>query len=548
MLLFNLLRSNPKIDLRMVLALLTMSAVATTLVLVVVNLASQQADQDGVDFQLLLLMILSLGGFMWSQHKSDVMVSNEVERILHGFRTSLFDRVRRSEPETLDKVGQGPIQTAMTSEMQTISNALPVMLSGVQQFVVIIAVSVYLAYLSLFAFAMIGVLVLLASAIHIHRMKRINAANREALDDEGMLFGGLSDLLEGFKEVKMNDRRRASLLGALNERSERVRDSKSETRAQWAREGASIQLAFYTMMAAMVFVVPIFTSDYHDVAVQTTTASLFLIGPIGAVIMAVPNYMNAHSSLMKITELEEEFRETFEAVQSQTAEDSKQTPAIAAALADIKEIALSNVEFTYPGARGGFGVGPLNASFKRGEIVFITGANGAGKSTAIGVLTGLRKADRGEVKVNGIAISPEDLQAYRDQFATVLSDYHLFGELYGIEPIDAEKVNALIREMEIDHKVSLNGTSFSTTSLSQGQRKRLALIVARLEDKPVLVLDEWAADQDPHFRVVFYQQILPALRDQGKVIICVTHDDRWFDVADRIYHVRDGVFDDVQVN
>lgn len=547
MILFNLLRRNPKIDLRLVLSLLTMSAVATTLVLVIVNIASQQSAGDGVDFQLLLLMILSLGGYMWAQNKSDVIVSNEVEQILHGFRIRLFDRVRRSEPNTLDKVGQGPIQAAMTVEMQTISNALPIMLSGVQQLVVIIAVSVYLAYLSLFAFVMIGLLALFVSAIHIHRLNRINSANRDALDDEGKLFGGLNDLLEGFKEVKMNDRRRAALLGALNERSERVRESKSETRAQWVRESATIQLAFYAMMAAMVFVVPIFTSDYHSVAVQTTTATLFLIGPIGSVIMAVPSYLDAQASVVKISDLEKEFRETFEADENGVHE-TPNADGIETALADIKEITLCDVEFTYPGASGGFGVGPLNAAFKRGEIVFITGANGAGKSTAIGVLTGLRKADRGDVKVNGIAVTAKDLQAYRDRFATVLSGYHLFGELYGIEPIDTGKSDALIREMEIDHKVSLNGVSFSTTSLSQGQRKRLALIVARLEDKPVLVLDEWAADQDPHFRVVFYQQILPALRDQGKVIICVTHDDRWFDIADRIYHVRDGVFDDVQTH
>lgn len=549
--LLNLLRSNPKFDLRLVLALLTMSAMATTLVLVVVNLAAQQVEDKQVNPQLLLLMMVSLGGFMWAQHKSDVIVSKEIERILHGFRISLFDRVRRSEPGVLGAVGQGPVQSAMTTEMQTISNMLPMMLNGVQQLVLIVCVSLYLAYLSLFAFAMITILAVMVSAIHIHRMRRINRANREAIDDENKLFGGLSDLLEGFKEVKMNDRRRAALLQALRERSERARDTKSETKSQWVRESASIQLAFYAMMAAMVFIVPIFTSDYHDVAVQTTTATLFLIGPISAAIMSVPSFMDAEASLAKITGLEEQLRETFGVTEDTgivevSHSDKERSQDIASVLKAVDQIALCDVEFTYPGATGGFGVGPLNAEFKRGEITFITGANGAGKSTVIGLLTGLRMIDRGEIKVNDVAIGQSDLQAYRDCFATVLADYHLFGELYGIDPIDPDKVDALIREMEIEHKVSLNGATFSTTSLSQGQRKRLALIVARLENKQVLVLDEWAADQDPHFRAVFYQEILPAMRRQEKIIICVTHDDRWFDVADRIYHVRDGVFGDEQ--
>lgn len=146
--------------------------------------------------------------------------------------------------------------------------------------------------------------------------------------------------------------------------------------------------------------------------------------------------------------------------------------------------------------------------------------------------------------VNDCPLPTDALQLYRDHFATVLSDYHLFRELYGIDEIDPKRVEPLLKQMEIDDKVEIDDNAFSTTSLSQGQRKRLALIAALLEEKPVLVLDEWAADQDPHFRSVFYEKILPSLRKQGKIIICVTHDDRWFDAADTIYHVRDGEFVD----
>lgn len=542
MMLFNVLRTRAHINMRTVVALLTMAAVSTTMVLIIVNMASSQAEDGEISLRLLALMGLALVGFIWAQHKADTLVSAEVESILHQFRLSLFDKVRTASPETLETVGQGPIQAAMTQEMQTISNTLPMLMNGIQQLVLILFVSLYLAWLSLFAFAMISVLAALAVVIHLYRIKRVNEAVRAALEDEGKLFGGLGDLLDGFKEVKMNNLRRDALLSRLTERSERTRDTKANIKQQWTRETAAVQLAFYMMMAAMVFIVPMFTSDYHDVAVQTTTATLFLFGPIGSTIMTLPAFNDSEAALAKITSLQEDLGD---ALGKQRTREANATAAsnTNAPLADITEIALKDVRFTYPGPTGGFSVGPLNARFKRGEITFITGGNGSGKSTMIALLTGLRAFDSGEITVNGTPLSTDQVQDYRDQFASVLAGYHLFDALYGIDPINEDKVNALLAQMEIADKVTLENNAFSTTSLSQGQRKRLALITALLEEKPVLVLDEWAADQDPHFRSVFYEKLLPDLRKQGKILICVTHDDRWFHIADHIYHVRDGQFD-----
>lgn len=550
MLLIDLLRSRTRIDLRLAVGLLSLASIATTMVLIIVNLAAEQAEDGVASMRYLGMMGLSLIGYIWAQKKSSDMIAAEVEHILHQLRLGMFDRVRKAAPDTLATVGQGAVQTALTQEMQTVSAALPLMLNGVQQVVLIICVAAYLAWLSTFAFVMISVLAIVVSTIHLQRIRKINDATRDAIDDENLLFGGLSDLLHGFKEVKMNSRRRAALLGALNERSIRARDTKSVVKAQWSREFALIQLAFYGMMAAMVFIVPIFTSDYHDVAVQTTTAALFMIGPIGAVVAAVPSFTDSDVALRKIKDIDDQLEDALDAQHAQEATNGTSSPETLKkfqdALGNIAEISLRDVRFSYPGTSDspGFAVGPINATFKKGEITFITGGNGAGKSTIIAVLTGLRPAAGGSIMVNDCPVPTDALQLYRDHFATVLSDYHLFRELYGIDDIDPKRVQTLLKQMEIDDKVELDDNAFSTTSLSQGQRKRLALIAALLEEKPVLVLDEWAADQDPHFRSVFYEKILPSLRKQGKIIICVTHDDRWFDTADTIYHVRDGEFVD----
>lgn len=550
MLLIELLRSRTRIDLRHAIALLSLASIATTMVLIIVNLAAEQAEDGVASMRYLGMMALSLIGYMWAQKKSSDMISAEVEHILHQLRLNLFDSVRKASPDTLAKLGQGPVQAALTQEMQTVSASLPLMLSGVQQVVLIICVAAYLAWLSTFAFVMISVLAIVVSAIHLQRIRKVNAASRDAIDDENQLFGSLEDLLHGFKEVKMNSLRRDALLNDLDRRSARACDTKSLVKAQWSREFALIQLAFYGMMAAMVFIVPIFTSDYHDVAVQTTTAALFMIGPIGAVVASVPSFTNSNVALRKINDIARQLEDALSeqhARQTNEAKTSEETlEKVRDALGNITAISLRDVHFAYPGTPDspGFAIGPINATFEKGKITFITGGNGAGKSTIISVLTGLRPAANGSILINDCPMPTDALQLYRDHFATVLSDYHLFRELYGIDDIDPARAEKLLEQMEITDKVELDGNAFSTTSLSQGQRKRLALIAALLEEKPVLVLDEWAADQDPYFRAVFYEKILPSLLKQGKIIICVTHDDRWFDTADKIYHVRDGEFVD----
>ncbi|UKV13185.1 hypothetical protein L6172_14125 [Thalassospiraceae bacterium SW-3-3] len=187
MLLIDLLRSRTRIDLRHAVGLLSLASIATTMVLIIVNLAAEQAEDGVASMRYLGMMALSLIGYIWAQKKSSDMIAAEVEHILHQLRLSLFDRVRKAAPDTLAKVGQGAVQTALTQEMQTVSAALPLMLNGVQQVVLIICAA-YLAWLSTFAFVMISVLAVVVSTIHLQRMRKINAATRDAIDDEKPAF------------------------------------------------------------------------------------------------------------------------------------------------------------------------------------------------------------------------------------------------------------------------------------------------------------------------------------------------------------------------
>ena len=208
---------------------------------------------------------------------------------------------------------------------------------------------------------------------------------------------------------------------------------------------------------------------------------------------------------------------------------------------------LRDVSFRYADTRSDtvFGVGPVNLILNAGEVVFISGGNGSGKSTLLKVLTGLYPLDSGKILLDGEEIVTDNRDRYRERFTAIFSDYHLFKRLYGLMDTEPEEVQRLLSLFELTGKTHLGGDEFSTIDLSAGQRKRLALIVGLLEKRPVLVLDEWTADQDPDFRRKFYDELVPALQKSGKTIVAVSHDDRYLrelKVPARQLRMEDGRF------
>ncbi|MEV6772974.1 ATP-binding cassette domain-containing protein [Nocardia sp. NPDC051030] len=182
----------------------------------------------------------------------------------------------------------------------------------------------------------------------------------------------------------------------------------------------------------------------------------------------------------------------------------------------------------------GFTLGPIDLTFESGQITFIVGGNGSGKSTLAKLITGLYVPRTGQVSLNGEAIDHENIEWFRQNSSAIFTDFHLFEDYLGFEPgIDVE-VRRYLEELQIAHKVTVQDGRLSTINLSQGQRKRLALLTALLEDRQIYLFDEWAADQEPKFRDVFYKEILTDLKRRGKTVIVITHDDRYFHLADQL--------------
>ncbi len=190
----------------------------------------------------------------------------------------------------------------------------------------------------------------------------------------------------------------------------------------------------------------------------------------------------------------------------------------------------------YKGEKSGdsFTLGPLDLSFGTGQIVFFIGGNGSGKTTLAKLMTGLYAPESGEIRLDGKPITNDSRDSFRQLFSAVFSDFYLFDKLTGLKADDLDAAERHLSRLQLDGKVKIQDGTLSTVDLSHGQRKRLALLAAYLEDRPIYFFDEWAADQDPHFKKIFYLEILAELKASGKTVFVISHDDQYYSLGDRL--------------
>jgi putative ATP-binding cassette transporter len=260
-----------------------------------------------------------------------------------------------------------------------------------------------------------------------------------------------------------------------------------------------------------------------------------MVGPLMSLLNTAPTLARASAAMMKIESLG----------LSITGPPIKQTGHLDSP-SQWRRLELKGVTHTYHGEDEdeSFTLGPLDLALLPADIVFITGGNGSGKTTFVKLLSGLYTPEAGEIRLDGEPITEQNIDDYRQLFSVIFSDFYLFESLKGfdIEELDA-KVNEYLAQLQLNKKLKVKDGRLSTVDLSQGQRKRLALLTAYLEDRPVYVFDEWAADQDPKFKETFYHALLPELKQRGKTVLVITHDDRYYDVADRIIKLDYGRVD-----
>ena len=535
--LLKLLRDgSPRLNMELV-VVTVLSGLANALLLAVINSAAENASNEGANGQLLAYFVLGILAFVASQrhilHTSIV----EVERILHDIRVRLSQDIRASDLLSIEAIGRAEIYASVNRDTLTISQATSSIVVALQSSSMVVFSVLYLAWLSKVAFILTVVLTWIGVTMHFRRSAEFNRDLQEATDRENEFFDALTDMLDGFKEVKLSAPRSRDLFARLRGISSAVADVKTRYANSFAAHFIFAQVAFYLLIASIVFLLPrLSPAAYSGVVVKATAAILFIIGPIGGIVASLPVFNRANLAAQNIALLEATLRATASA---EPVADPQEE-----AIPAFREIRVEDVRFQYRDTGGGpsFAVGPLNLTLSAGETVFIVGGNGSGKSSFMKLLTGLYQPQQGRIVIDGVPVSLATAVWYRNHFSAVFSDYHLFDRLYGLRNVDARRVDEMLAVMQIDDKTSFRDGRFTNRDLSSGQKKRLALIAAVLEDRPILVFDEWAADQDPPFRKFFYEELLSRLKLQGRTIVAVTHDDKYFGVADRVLKMEYGQF------
>jgi putative ATP-binding cassette transporter len=479
--------------------------------------------QNGSTLWAATLFIVALFLFIKTQSYVTITTTAEIEAIIHKVRIRLMDQIRHSELLSIEDIGRARIVAAITSDTAVLTQASNMLAFTVQGAVLIVFVAIYVAFLSVAAILTTIVVVSIAAVIFHQKNRRLVSEKQRAAAWERRLFDRLTDFLDGFKEVRLNSARSADLFADAVDVSRTAANIKINTQAETFRMIVTSQISMYVLLGAVVFVAPQFSDTLGGAALtKTTTALMFIVGACFGLVQSIPILLNANASADRLVQLENTLRAT--AVQP------REIPTVK----HFDKIEMRNISFRYVDkfSEAAFKIGPIDFTLQPGELVFITGGNGSGKSTFLRVLSGLYPADSGEIILDGRHIDNSTRDEYRALMSAIFFDYHLFRRLYGVPDPDPGEVNRLLGLFRLSEKTGLVEGEFRTLELSGGQRRRLALIVSLLEKRPILLLDEWTAEQDPEFRRKFYDELLPDLMKAGATVVVITHDDRYLDELD----------------
>jgi putative ATP-binding cassette transporter len=470
-----------------------------------------------------------------SRIASQVTLSHVVHTAVYDLRMHLSRQILSAPLRRLEEVGPHRLLATLNDDVTSISSALANIPTIIINSTILLASLIYLGWLSWPV--LIGVVTFMGVGWFTAQiiMRKASRYMRRAREDFDSLFKHFRALIDGNKELKLHRSRRQSFM-------ERILQATANSYRRHTWVGAGIQTAasgmggmlFFLLVGLLVFAVPAYTSISTQVVTGYVLLLLFINMPIELVSMMVPTLFRANIALEKVESL---------GLSLATDTKEKEAPATSDNLPAWKTLELRGVAHSYfrEKENSRFTLGPIDLTLTAGEIVFITGGNGSGKTTLAKLLIGLYPPETGDLLINGEPVTDENRDWYRQHFTVVFSDFFLFDSLLGLEaPKLDDKAREYLLKLQLNHKLDVKDGVLSTTQLSQGQRKRLALLTAYLEDRSIYLFDEWAADQDPTFKQTFYHSLLPELKARGKTVIVISHDDRYYEVADRLIKLEDG--------
>ncbi|MBD2461274.1 ATP-binding cassette domain-containing protein [Oscillatoria sp. FACHB-1407] len=507
---------------------------------------------------------------------SQFMLIQLSQNAIYQLRLRLSQSILSSPLQHLERLGENRLIATLTDDVRTLTHAVSAIPNICIDLATVIGCFAYLAWLSNLLFVLTVAFTSVAIWCVQTKLGKARTLFASAREEEDTLFKHFQAIITGTKELKLHQARRDDFLTKnLKGSAAKLRQKNTTAMRSFAIANGLGQLSQFTSLGFILFILPLFMHVPLSMLSTYVLTCTFIALPMQNLLNRLPELMRGNIALQKIERMKLSLSNHAEAAEVYTT----------ASTSDLHcQIELNQVTYMYhpdsetgahpeghppehpeghpEGAKQGNGkqelrlpphphngnhpphpqsdekgflLGPISLRLQPGEITFIVGGNGSGKSTLAKLITGLYLPQFGSISLNGDRLTKDNIEWYRQHFSAIFSDFYLFESYLGFNHANLDRdVERYLRQLQLDHKVQVKDGVLSTTRLSQGQRKRLALLTAYLEDRPIYLFDEWASDQEPLFRDLFYKEILVKLKERGKTVIVITHDDRYFHLADHL--------------
>ncbi len=489
-----------------------------------------------VSLRALLMFGLSLAAYYFTQKLGGQIVSAAVLKGLGDLELRVMDKLRRADYETYNEINTELVYATVGGDKYGAVMAARFLIPTMSAMIVVVLTVLYMCTVSMpgaMLVALTFVLLIRIRGTLDGTISRRKAKDATATDNFTM---SLKDIVEGFNELKINRRKSEALFtkkitSASKEKNIRLIGTEIYQMSSIVLEQATLFLP----LGLTLFVLPtLFNTPTADL-VRIISVTLVVIWPAYTLVQFGPVSAAAADIVKRLTNLESRLDKANLEKVIKNEDDYPLAP-------QFSNLLCNAIEFAYPKRQGDEKVFSLkidNFYINKGELVIMSGGNGSGKSTFMRILAGLVQPTAGCIQVDGVNQSLIGQANYRAMLSLIMTDFHLFDELYGVDNTDETQFNKWVNKLGMQSKVTY-GQKLPTENLSSGQKKRMALLAAILEDRQIMLLDEVAADFDPYFRELYYRDILPELKSEGRTLFVISHDDRYYDIADRILRMSEG--------
>jgi len=512
----------------MILLMTVLSGLANVLVIIMVT----AFVGSNINMKYMFLYFgLIVAVYLFGRRFVQISLTKITRSIVYDLRIRLVNKIFSASYEKFEGIDRGRVYTALNDDVNTIGGSINEIILLITSFITAVGAFIYLASLAFWATIVAIFIIVSIATLYYIVSKNVNPYFEEARNSRDDFMRLVNGMIDGFKELSLHRNKKIEYRGDIGESAAEFRDKMTTADIKFTNAFMVGESQLVILLGLVsISMSEVFPSVKAHTVMNFVVVFLYLIAPVNGILSSIPSLMNLRIAWDRVQKFTQEIPENID------------LSVIPKKLTE-KEYVLEakNITYQYPipeGEKEGFSVGPINLKIKSGEIFFIIGGNGSGKTTLAKMLTGLYESHSGQILLNNKIHKGHELSEY---FSSVFNPAYLFEKLYNINTNEKqEAIDKYLKVLNLDHKVQIVNGKYNTIHLSSGQRKRLALLQCYLEDSPIYLFDEWAADQDPEYRNFFYRSLLPEMRALGKIVIAITHDDHYFDVADKVVKLDRG--------